>query len=46
MMSDPMPELGDWLDFALRRVPAQFKKSEGDLESRGSVNVERRYSRS
>jgi predicted ATP-grasp superfamily ATP-dependent carboligase len=46
MMSDPMPELGDWLDFALRRVPAQLKKSEADLESRGSVNVERRYSRS
>ena len=46
MMSDPMPELGDWLDFALRRVPAQFTKSEADLESRGSVNVEGRYSRS
>ena len=46
MMSDPMPELGDWLDFVLRRLPAQFKKSKPDLESRGAVNVERRYSRS
>ena len=46
MMSDAMPELGDWLDFALRRVPSQFKKRESDLESRGTVNVERRYSRS
>ncbi|HEX5734113.1 MAG TPA: acetate--CoA ligase family protein [Blastocatellia bacterium] len=46
MLSDPLPELGDWLDFALRRVPAQFKKSEAELEARGSVNVERRYSRS
>ena len=46
MMSDPMPELGDWLDFALRRVPSQFKKGEADLESRGTVNAERRYSRS
>jgi predicted ATP-grasp superfamily ATP-dependent carboligase len=45
MMSDPMPELGDWLDFALRRVPSQFKKIEPDIESRGTVNVERRYSR-
>ena len=25
MMSDPMPELGDWLDFAFRRLPAQLK---------------------
>jgi predicted ATP-grasp superfamily ATP-dependent carboligase len=46
MVSDPMPELGDWLDFALRRVPSQLKKIEPDMESRGAVNVERRYSRS
>jgi predicted ATP-grasp superfamily ATP-dependent carboligase len=25
MMSDPMPELGDWLNFAFRRVPSLFR---------------------
>jgi hypothetical protein len=23
---DPLPELGDWLDFFTRRIPAQLKK--------------------
>ncbi len=26
MWRDPLPELGDWLDFFTRRIPAQFKK--------------------
>jgi hypothetical protein len=27
MLRDPLPELGDWLDYALRRLPAiAFKK--------------------
>lgn len=25
--SDPLPELGDWLDFALRRIPASLKRT-------------------
>jgi predicted ATP-grasp superfamily ATP-dependent carboligase len=27
MMRDPLPELGDWLDFALRRLPARLGRS-------------------
>ena len=35
MMSDPMPELGDWLDFAFRRIPVLFKKRQAHLETQG-----------
>jgi predicted ATP-grasp superfamily ATP-dependent carboligase len=41
-ISDPLPEIGDWLDFALRRIPAQIKKK----NSRKGLRVERRYSHS
>ncbi len=34
MMSDPMPELGDWLDFAFRRIPALVKKRQAHSEMR------------
>ena len=27
-LNDPLPEVGDWLDFALRRLPAQLGKTE------------------
>lgn len=27
ILRDPLPELGDWLDFALRRAPARWRKS-------------------
>jgi predicted ATP-grasp superfamily ATP-dependent carboligase len=42
-LSDPMPELGDWIDFFLRRVPARFRKG---TDAREKLNVERRYSHS
>ncbi|MCI0485922.1 MAG: ATP-grasp domain-containing protein [Blastocatellia bacterium] len=34
MMRDPLPEIGDWLDFALRRLPARFKKGQGSEDGR------------
>lgn len=42
-MNDPLPELGDWLDFMVRRVPGFLKK--GD-DSRSSLHVQGSYSRS
>ena len=27
---DPLPELGDWLDFALRRLPARLGQSHNE----------------
>ena len=33
-LRDPLPELGDWLDFLLRRLPAGFKKGAGRREQR------------
>ncbi|HEY7181236.1 MAG TPA: hypothetical protein VIC84_07445 [Blastocatellia bacterium] len=30
MARDPLPELGDWLDFALRRLPARLGKSQNE----------------
>lgn len=32
---DPLPELGDWLDFFARRLPAGLKKRAGKNETRG-----------
>ena len=40
---DPLPELGDWLDFAFRRLPAGFKRSAAGREE---VNAQRGYSHS
>ncbi len=41
MWPDPAPELGDWLDFAFRKLPSQLKKrsQEGD-----GLRVQRGYS--
>lgn len=33
-LRDPLPELGDWLDFLLRRLPASLKKRAGTPEPR------------
>jgi predicted ATP-grasp superfamily ATP-dependent carboligase len=33
-LRDPLPELGDWLDFLLRRLPAGLKTSAGRRETR------------
>lgn len=41
-LDDPLPELGDWLDFAMRRLPDALKKTN---ESR-PLHVQRNYSRS
>ena len=42
-LADPMPELGDWIDFFFRRVPAKLKKQ---AQAREKLHVERRYSHS
>lgn len=42
-LADPMPEIGDWIDFFLRRVPARLRKR---AEAREKLHVERRYSHS
>jgi predicted ATP-grasp superfamily ATP-dependent carboligase len=39
---DPLPELGDWLDFAMRRLPRAFKKT----NDARPLHVQRNYSRS
>jgi predicted ATP-grasp superfamily ATP-dependent carboligase len=39
---DPLPELGDWLDFTLRRLPGGLNK----LTRREEVNAQRGYSHS
>jgi predicted ATP-grasp superfamily ATP-dependent carboligase len=31
-LRDPLPELGDWLDFAVRRLPAQWRKPSREEE--------------
>jgi predicted ATP-grasp superfamily ATP-dependent carboligase len=41
MMRDPMPELGDWLDFVFRRLPARLRKKSA---AHKDVNVQRGYS--
>lgn len=41
-LDDPLPELGDWLDFAMRRLPGALKKPD---DSR-PLHVQRNYSRS
>jgi predicted ATP-grasp superfamily ATP-dependent carboligase len=41
MWRDPLPELGDWIDFAFRRLPARLGKGAG---ARKDVNVQRGYS--
>lgn len=38
---DPLPEVGDWLDFAFRRLPAGLRKRSA---SRKDVHVQRGYS--
>ena len=43
MLRDPLPELGDWLDFALRRLPGKLKKGTSEREK---LNVQRGYSHS
>jgi predicted ATP-grasp superfamily ATP-dependent carboligase len=45
MASDPLPELGDWIDFAFRRVPALFKKRRSHSEMR-SVELTARLPKS
>ncbi|MGA9767717.1 MAG: ATP-grasp domain-containing protein [Blastocatellia bacterium] len=39
-LTDPLPELGDWIDFLFRRLPSGLATARKDL------NVERRYSHS
>lgn len=41
MLRDPLPELGDWLDFAFRRLPARRRLRS---RARKDVNVQRGYS--
>ncbi|HEX8888943.1 MAG TPA: ATP-grasp domain-containing protein, partial [Pyrinomonadaceae bacterium] len=41
MLRDPLPEIGDWIDFWFRRVPARFKK---ESKARKDVDVQRGYS--
>lgn len=42
-LDDPLPELGDWLDFVTRKLPGAFKKTGHDSRA---LNVQRNYSRS
>ena len=39
--NDPLPEIGDWLDFVARRLPAKMRKNATD---QSKLNVESRYS--
>lgn len=39
--NDPLPEIGDWLDFVGRRLPARVRRSATD---QSKFNVESRYS--
>jgi predicted ATP-grasp superfamily ATP-dependent carboligase len=39
--NDPLPEIGDWLDFVARRLPAASRKSGTEQDK---LNVESRYS--
>jgi predicted ATP-grasp superfamily ATP-dependent carboligase len=41
-LDDPLPELGDWLDFALRKVPGLRRRHRD--HHRKELHVERRYS--
>lgn len=41
-LGDPLPELGDWLDFFVRRIPGAFKKAHA---SGSNLNVQGSYSR-
>ncbi|MBI3649758.1 MAG: hypothetical protein HY231_01780 [Acidobacteria bacterium] len=40
---DPLPEIGDWLDFALRKFPSFLKKR---AKANPELHVEKRYSHS
>lgn len=40
--SDPLPELGDWIDFISHRLPRHLKKADG---SRSRLGVQGNYSR-
>ena len=42
-LGDPLPELGDWIDFLFRRLPSGLAKK---ANARKELNVERRYSHS
>jgi hypothetical protein len=39
MLRDPLPELGDWLDFALRRLPARLGQSPNENMESGEWEV-------
>lgn len=41
MLRDPLPELGDWLDFVFRRLPARHRKR---ATARKDVDVQRGFS--
>lgn len=41
MLRDPLPELGDWLDFALRKLPAGLKKR---TDERKALDAQGNYS--
>jgi predicted ATP-grasp superfamily ATP-dependent carboligase len=40
-LSDPLPEIGDWIDFFFRKLPAGLKKKASDTKA---LNAESRYS--
>jgi predicted ATP-grasp superfamily ATP-dependent carboligase len=42
-LDDPLPELGDWLDFAVRRIPS-FATRCRSTRTRKELHVQRRYS--
>lgn len=42
-LNDPLPELGDWIDFLFRRLPSGLSKK---ANARKDLNAERRYSHS
>jgi predicted ATP-grasp superfamily ATP-dependent carboligase len=42
-LRDPLPEIGDWLNFFLRKLPSIFKKRATEINE---SNVEKRYSHS
>jgi hypothetical protein len=39
MLRDPLPELGDWLDFALRRLPARLVQSPNENMGSGECGA-------
>ena len=43
-LDDPLPELGDWLDFALHRIPTFATRRRRSSRARKELHVQRRYS--